>query len=71
MPMYGYYCSNCNHIFEMIVPMKDAEKEQPCEKCQAQASRTIDNFGSYEIKGNNSASLSPRSTVKSQTKPKN
>lgn len=36
MPIYEYVCLNCNHQFEAIRPMSQADAPQICQKCGAE-----------------------------------
>ena len=33
MPLYDYCCDKCQKRFEIIVPLKDVDKEIPCKYC--------------------------------------
>ncbi|MSQ42241.1 MAG: zinc ribbon domain-containing protein [Dehalococcoidia bacterium] len=41
MPLYEYYCSSCDGVFELIRPTRDASLEQPCPACDEDAKRII------------------------------
>lgn len=69
MPYYDYKCRDCGHEFDVRIPMDQAGTPQTCPECGAtDASQVITNYGSYSIKGNNGASVSPKSTVKGTKK---
>ena len=36
MPIYEYICLNCNHQFEIIRPMAQADAPLACQKCGAE-----------------------------------
>jgi putative FmdB family regulatory protein len=45
MPIYEYACQECQHTFEMIRPMKEADAPLHCTKCQGdQVTRRISLF---------------------------
>lgn len=33
MPLYDYYCPNCNKRFEVILPLKDSDVQLECKYC--------------------------------------
>ena len=41
MPFYSYKCKNCGCGFEILAPMKDSDKKQPCPNCSKSAERDI------------------------------
>ena len=41
MPLYEYYCSDCNGVFELLRPAKQASEAQPCVECDADSKRII------------------------------
>lgn len=41
MPLYEYYCRDCNGVFELLRPAKQAGDDQPCPECDADAKRII------------------------------
>ena len=41
MPFYSYKCKNCGCGFELLAPMKDSGKKQPCPNCSKSAGRDI------------------------------
>jgi putative FmdB family regulatory protein len=36
MPVYEYVCQECQHEFEALRPMRDADTPIPCEGCHGQ-----------------------------------
>lgn len=57
MPLYDFKCTACDNEVELRVSM-DAQPR--CDKCGAEMARKPSYFGSYSIKGNNSASQTPK-----------
>lgn len=41
MPLYEYYCADCNGIFELLRPVREASFAQPCPVCDADARRMM------------------------------
>lgn len=41
MPLYEYYCSECNGIFELLRPVRQATDSQPCVVCDAESKRIM------------------------------
>ncbi|MGE0227377.1 MAG: zinc ribbon domain-containing protein [Dehalococcoidia bacterium] len=41
MPLYEYYCSHCNGIFEMLRPISQATDPQPCVVCDTESKRIM------------------------------
>lgn len=41
MPLYEYYCEQCNGVFELIRPVRDAARPQPCPECDDDAKRIL------------------------------
>jgi putative FmdB family regulatory protein len=63
MPLFELECTKCNHRYETILKHKDDLTDEKCPKCgciQLQACFNL--IGSYNIKGNNSASERPNMT---------
>lgn len=62
-PIYEYVCPHCQDAFEEWIHSNSPAKVK-CEKCgNSDAERIISTFGMYSIRGNNSASTSPKTTV--------
>jgi putative FmdB family regulatory protein len=34
MPLYSYLCNKCGKYFEIIIPLKDCDKEVECPHCK-------------------------------------
>lgn len=47
MPLYEYYCTPCDGVFELLRPASQAESEQPCPVCDATAARMFSSFEAY------------------------
>ena len=41
MPIYEYYCQSCDGVFELLRPVREASKDQPCVQCDADAKRIM------------------------------
>ena len=41
MPLYEYYCGNCEGIFELLRPVSAAAQAQPCPQCDNDAGRIV------------------------------
>jgi len=41
MPLYEYYCRDCNGVFELLRPTREAAKAQPCPECDEDAERIM------------------------------
>ncbi|HRC61951.1 MAG: zinc ribbon domain-containing protein [Dehalococcoidia bacterium] len=41
MPLYEYYCTNCNGIFELLRPISQATDPQPCVVCDSESKRIM------------------------------
>ena len=41
MPLYEYYCENCNGIFEALRPMREASDPVPCPLCSKDGQRIM------------------------------
>ena len=41
MPIYEYYCEPCNGVFELLRPVRDAGKVQPCPECDEDTPRIV------------------------------
>jgi putative FmdB family regulatory protein len=45
MPLYEYQCCKCGHTFEMLRPMKDADRGLKCPRCHsARVERQLSTF---------------------------
>lgn len=50
MPLYEYYCQNCNGIFEAIRPMREASLPVPCIECNQDAPRIMSSFNAFTFR---------------------
>ncbi len=41
MPLYEYYCRDCNGVFELLRPAREASKTQPCPDCDEDSERIM------------------------------
>lgn len=41
MPLYEYYCRNCNKVFEVLRSLRDSDKPSPCPQCHGEAGRIM------------------------------
>ena len=41
MPLYEYYCADCNGIFELLRPVREATVPQPCPVCDGESKRIM------------------------------
>ena len=41
MPLYEYYCNECNGIFELLRPVREATDPQPCVVCDNESKRIM------------------------------
>ncbi len=41
MPMYEYYCADCNGVFELLRPVREASYAQPCPVCDTDSKRLM------------------------------
>jgi putative FmdB family regulatory protein len=41
VPVYEYYCENCNGIFEALRPMREASDPVPCPLCSRDGQRIM------------------------------
>jgi putative FmdB family regulatory protein len=41
MPLYEYYCEDCDGIYELLRPMREASNPQPCPVCDGDGRRLM------------------------------
>jgi putative FmdB family regulatory protein len=41
VPLYEYYCTNCDGIFELLRPVREATEPQPCVVCDNESKRIM------------------------------
>jgi putative FmdB family regulatory protein len=59
MPLYEFECTECQERFEILV--RNDDQQIRCAHCDSdKLQRVLNVFGSYSIKGNNSASQTPK-----------
>ena len=44
MPIYEYYCANCNLEYEAIRPASQADSPAPCKLCNQPGERQLSTF---------------------------
>lgn len=54
MPLYEYFCDDCDELFEIIRSVAD-EDEVTCPKCEAKARKMISGFFSVRSSGSSAA----------------
>jgi len=47
MPLYEYYCPDCDLKFEQIRPVSQANGDATCPRCQQPAKRKLSTFASF------------------------
>ncbi len=50
MPLYEYYCQNCNGVFENLRPMKDASLPAACPECDGEGQRIMSGFSAFVVR---------------------
>ncbi|MCX5991554.1 MAG: zinc ribbon domain-containing protein [Chloroflexi bacterium] len=55
MPVYEYYCPDCNIRFELLRPLSRSSEGAPCPGCSKTVQRAVSLFASYS-KGENGMS---------------
>jgi putative FmdB family regulatory protein len=60
MPIFDYQCTACPERIELFRRHSDAPTIG-CQKCGADMTKSVSSIGGYSIKGNNSASVRPKS----------
>jgi putative FmdB family regulatory protein len=41
MPLYEYYCNDCDGVFEVLRPMREASEPYPCPLCDRDGERIM------------------------------
>jgi putative FmdB family regulatory protein len=41
MPLYEYYCEDCDGVFELLRPVRDSSNPQPCPACSGSGERLM------------------------------
>jgi putative FmdB family regulatory protein len=41
MPLYSYICTKCNKYFEILIPLKDYDKDILCKYCSKKLKKKI------------------------------
>ena len=51
MPLYEYYCRECNGVFEALRPVRETAATRPCPECDADAERLITrDFAAFTVR---------------------
>lgn len=51
MPLYEYLCQNCDGVFELLRPVREASLAQPCPVCDRDAERIMPtDFAAYVMR---------------------
>lgn len=51
MPLYVYFCTNCDNEIEVLKSLKDLDREEHCEQCGEPMSRSCGNNGGFRLEG--------------------
>lgn len=61
MPLFEMDCMECQHKDTYLVRKQEEAKDERCKNCGSdQLQLCLSTIGSYSIKGNNSASVTPK-----------
>jgi putative FmdB family regulatory protein len=41
MPLYEYYCSSCDGVFEQLRSIRESDEPYPCPECNREAPRIM------------------------------
>lgn len=66
MPFYDYKCQQCGNAFNEVKSIYDDIENCTCPVCGHTAQIVVSGIGSYDIKGDNSASTPPKTTVRAR-----
>ena len=58
MPVYEYYCENCQLEYEIIRPVSRMDEPAPCANCNQNGQRQVSNF-SFKSKTFSAPKLGP------------
>ncbi|NQT48220.1 MAG: zinc ribbon domain-containing protein, partial [Chloroflexi bacterium] len=58
MPVYEYFCPNCEAKFELLRPMSCADQDATCSQCNSRARRMLSTFSAFNKSGD-SGSAAP------------
>lgn len=52
VPLYEYHCEQCDGMFELLRPVREASDAQPCPVCNRDSSRMMPTqFNAYVMRG--------------------
>jgi putative FmdB family regulatory protein len=62
MPLYEYHCDDCGEDFDKMVRFSEADRKQPCPKCESEDTHkkitAAASFGSFGSSGSFASSSS-------------
>ncbi|MBM3154581.1 MAG: zinc ribbon domain-containing protein [Chloroflexi bacterium] len=47
MPVYEYYCPQCEYKFELLRPISKADGDAACTRCNRPSKRVLSRFASF------------------------
>ncbi len=51
LPLYEYYCRDCNGVFELLRPVRESGATQPCPECDRDAERLMPkDFATFTVR---------------------
>jgi putative FmdB family regulatory protein len=51
MPLYEYYCQDCDGVFELLRPVRQSSDPQPCPECDRDAKRMMPvDFAAFTVR---------------------
>jgi putative FmdB family regulatory protein len=59
-PLFDYKCSQCDHVWEVLVKSSEVGTHSFCVKCGSEGQVQLSAHATYKIKGDNSASTRPK-----------
>jgi putative FmdB family regulatory protein len=63
MPIYEYYCGECHGVFELLRPVREAARAQPCVECDTDSKRIVSqDFAVFTMRGGSPRRLPDRGT---------
>lgn len=58
--LYDFECMRCKTVYEAMTKRGTYTTPTPCPKCGGAGLRIVSGFGGYGIRGNNTASVRPK-----------
>ncbi len=63
MPVYEYFCKNCDGVFESIRPIREASESAPCPVCAKKTARMMpSSFSAFTMREGYPRSIPDRGT---------